>query len=429
MSMLFSSQEISKAYQFFIGRQALSMALSFGSAVLIARQIGPTAYGAYFICTTGLEYLVQACQFGIPPFLYREKPQNFNQGLNLYFTFVLGLSLLISALIFLGLFFFKSSQLETIQAAKWLIFSLPLFLANTAFRISLEKELKSKEIASAEIAAHLVFLTVGGALAYLQKGVWAPVIAWWAQNLTLLFSLISLSSYRPIFGLHRSTLNLMLKSGAPVVGVSLISGLEGLTLSFITTDKLGISSTGELGLVRKIISRASFLQGPNTRLSNIVCGNHVADTLRLKSFISANLFGNTLAFGILFVLLAWTPNFIFEKILGEQWKSSFTLLPWLCFSTFTTSSLYVLQATLISLEAHRTRFFLAIASLISLILCGVLLIPQFGITGWAMAEASASLVSLFLIFIIQSKLGPFAWRKTLAIWFLLGTLILLRGLI
>ena len=129
--MLFSSQEISKAYQFFIGRQALSMALSFGSAVLIARQIGPTAYGAYFICTTGLEYLVQACQFGIPPFLYREKPQNFNQGLNLYFTFVLGLSLLISALIFLGLFFFKSSQLETIQAAKWLIFSLPLFLHST----------------------------------------------------------------------------------------------------------------------------------------------------------------------------------------------------------------------------------------------------------------------------------------------------------
>ncbi|NBT59243.1 hypothetical protein EBT16_10715 [bacterium] len=427
MSMLFSSYQIRKAYQLFIGKQAASMALSFGSAVLIARQIGPSAYGAYFISITLIEYLLQACQFGMVPLLYREKSEKFRESYNTFFVFTVTVAFVLSALVFAGIFFYPFSDPESFTAVKWVIFSLPLFVANSAFKLALEKELRSKDIVSSEILAHVAFLLVGSVLAFLQKGLWAPVLGWWAQN--LVFFLLLLRS-RPSLPNFHSSWNLvrpMLKSGTPIVGVSLISGLEGLSMSALTSSKLGLSSTGEIGLVKKIIARASFLQAPNVRISNIVCGNHVSDSERLKNFTEKNLFSNTLAFGCVFLALAWTPNIVFEKLLGSNWGGSSLLLPWLCFATFTTSSLYVFQAGLIALEEHRPRLFLATGSLLVLVVSALGLMPRFGMRGWAMAESLASFVWLGLPVFFGLKVGRIRYRSSFILWALFGALILVRA--
>lgn len=427
--MLFSAREIQKAYQLFIGKQALSMVLSLGSVVLIARQIGPAAYGAYFVCITFIDYLVQACQFGMGPYLYREKPESFHESLNSYFGFTLSLSGLLSCLIFLGLFLLDLEDSAAVQAGKWLVFSVPLLLFNNALRVSLEKELKSKEIVISETLAHMAFLLSGGLLALTERGIWAPVVAWWTQNVVLFVCLNRGCSTAPRFRVSKNRLLLMLKSGAPIVGVSLVSGMEGIALTGFTTSKLGLASTGELGLVKRVISRTSFLQVPNARVSNIVCGNHIADKERLKGFVESNLNGTIFSFGFLFLLLAWIPNALFEKVLGKEWGTSYELLPWLCFATFTTSSLYVLQAALIALEAHRVRIVFAGASLLVLIGASLLLMPHFGIRGWAMGEAAASLFWLLLPLALQRKTGRFDWLKPLRLWLVFGVLILLRGLL
>jgi len=426
MRMLFSPQEIRKAYGLFIGKQALSSILSLGSAVLIARKIGPQAYGIYFICITALEYLIQACQFGIPPFLYREEHKNFQNSLNYFFTFSFLAALILSFFVFFILLLFPFSRSELVSAGRIVIFTLPLVILSGVLRITLEKTLESKKIVSIEILSHLVFLAVGSFLALKGFGVLAPLFAWWAQNLIQCFLFFKLSSFRLRFQFQKTAFKNLLGNGLPIVGVSLISGAQGLVLSALTSLRLGVSSTGELGLVRKIISRASFLQVPNTRLTQIVCGNHIEDKGKLTSFISSNLLANTIAFGILFSVLAWIPSFVFEKVLGPDWRGAHQVLPWLCLAAFISSSFYVLNATLLMLAAHRERFIIAIISLTVLTIAALLFLPRYGIRGWAMAEAVASLSSFLALGSVLRLLGPVKWGKALSSAVLFGAICFLR---
>jgi len=425
--VLFSSHQIRRAYGFFIGKQIISSVLSLGSAVLIAREIGPEAYGTYFICITALEYLVQASQFGIPPFLYRKQTEQFERALNIFFTYSFCSISFISFFIFISLFLIPFQKTELLLAGQMMALVLPVQIVAQAYRIFLEKHLQARSLFTIELSSQLAFLIVGGFYAFKQSGYLAPVLGFWAQSVVMVLFSIRLSVYRPSFCFAGAEARALLHNGAPVVLVSLVYGAQALLLTFVTSLKLGVSDTGELGLVRRIISRASFLQSPNTRLSNIICGNHVTNQERLRHFISSNLYLNTLAFGSLFLILAWTPSRIFETILGTKWKGVHDILPWLSFAAFINSSLYVLNSVLVVLEAHRPRLVAALFTLGVLAMAAATLMPLYGIKGWAMAEAAASITTLFLLRDILLRLGHLEYAKALFTAFIFGSLILLRA--
>jgi len=428
MRMLFNSKDIRQAYKFFIGKQIISSFISLGSVILIARPLGPAIYGAFFIYISVMEFFAQLCQLGINPLLYKESDARFPSQLNTFFCGSLGISFVVSILIFWGVVLLPQDLINFSKAGKYLFLSLPLLVFINTLKIPLEKHLQSKKIIRAEITAHFTFLIFGSLLVFQGRGLYALLGAWLAQNILLALLFFKISPLRPHFQFELSAFKKMLVNGLPTLGINLMPRAEGLLLSTLTSLKLGVSSTGEIGLTKKIIDRASFLQIPNMKVSTIICGNHIEDLTHLREFTSKNLFWSTLTFGLIFLGISWTPDFVFESLLGPQWRASRTVLPWMCLSAFISSSSFVLQAVLMMLEAHQIRFFNALMSLIILSAMAFALLPKYGIQGWGVAEASSKVSYLILLFYVRRKLGAFKVSNILLMGFVFYILIAARTL-
>ncbi|MGQ9618649.1 MAG: oligosaccharide flippase family protein [Candidatus Aminicenantia bacterium] len=401
---------------FLFFRQGLSIFISLVGVIILTRLIGPTNYGLYNAGMGIYLFIYYLGQLGINVYLVRRreiKDEVYNQA----FTFLLAsgsISLLISQLsIPLLNKWLRLNGFATVATIIFLCY--PFSLLNIVPISILERALNYKRVALIELLSQVIYYLLGLPLAYLGLGVWAPVIGWWTQQISVLFLSIISAKYRPKLTFNLPLLKEMLNYGVSYSLSFWIWQLRNLVNPLIVGRFIGASGVGYVALTIRIVEILTFARNVAWRISIAVMGRLQKEKERILDIINEGMRLQLLAICTLVLLFSFFSQWIIPLFFGDKWLPILKILPFIALS-YIVNSLFSLHSSALYTIAKNKE--VAIFHVIHILLFGAgtyLLVPKIGIIGYGIGETIAFLsyfsIHLFVKanFSTPDYLNPLLW--------------------
>ena len=254
-------------------RQTAGLIIAGIGSIVIARLIGLTGYGIY-AAVFELAFFIQAIlEFSLDVFLVRrssaEKEIYDTVFVLLLISAALGTGGSIAAIPLLGHFVHVP---EFRDVALCMFASIPVMHLQQVPLSKLERELNYGVIGKAEMAAQVMFFIVGVALASIHLGVWAPVIAWWTQQVILLAAFWANAGYRPALGAQMPLVREALRFGAASTSANFVYSLRNLVNPVVVSRILVVRAVAIVGLTLNLMDQAAFIKTVTFRIALTVLG-------------------------------------------------------------------------------------------------------------------------------------------------------------
>lgn len=421
-------------------RQLVGFAIGFAGVVSLSRILGAELYGT-FVTILGIQtYLYMVSQWGIGVCLVRKEnilEMDFcHQAFSLLVA--MGFTASLFAIMFLP-FVERWVNIDRFGVfAIAMFFSLPVQTAAVAPLARLEREFNFGRIALAELSGQVAMYLVALPLAFAGLGVWAPVFGWWAQQLLLLLVIFRISKYRPRFIWRKSMAGEILRYGFSFSLSTWIWQSRTLINPLIVSHFVGTAAVAYVALAVKFVEALTFARVASWRLSISTLSGLQSDRRRFAQAVSEGMQFQVLSVGPLLVLFALSGSYLMNKVYEPHWLSVMEIYPFIALA-YLAGSLFNMHSSALYVLGHGwevTVFQVLRVGLFSL--AAIVLIPLFGIRGYAWGEVFAIpsyvIVHWFLVKRIQSidyrVVVPWAIAIGAALFYsMLGPVVFLPGVI
>lgn len=308
-------------------RHGAGLFLSALQLLLVARWIGPEAYGLYALGTAFAGVMALVGQGGLPGYLVRKRavsPEELREAQAL--LLLLGLVLL--PLLFplsLGLGALAHLPPQALPPLLVLGVAGLLQALGAPSLVGLERALAYPLLARLELLGQILSLGLSIPLALLGFGVWAPALGYFAQHLFLLLALWREAPVPP-----RWRKPAWLREGLAFGARGSLSALLGQarpTLALAVAHRfLGEEMAGTVALALKLADYASLAKGILFRVALPVLGRLQGEPRGFRQALEGLSLLSALGSGLPLVALAALGSFL-PSLLGHPWPGLDLLLP------------------------------------------------------------------------------------------------------
>lgn len=386
-------EKIVRGGAYLTARHGLSLIIGLVGIVLLNRAIGPENYGLYASALGITGYLSTLAGLGINVYILRREDEPeiniFHQAFTLVFlTGASGLLLGVAAFPLLQWWFQNPAFIPPLLT---MLVTLPLTALASPAMARLEHSLNYRAVASIELAGQLIYYTVSLILAYLGRGVWAPVTGYLAWQFFFPIAACATARLSPRPFWNRSLVRDMLGYGASYSASIWVWQLRTLVNPLLIGRYLGPEGVGYIALVIKIVESLSFIKGAVWRLSIVTLSKLQGDYLLLKHAAEEAMTLQVLALGPLLAIFACSAPWLIPIIFGESWNAVLILYPFIA-SGCLVNTLFSMHSSALYVLRRNSDVTIFHVVHVALLAGGVLLfLPRFGLLGYGLAEVLALL--------------------------------------
>ncbi|HDQ15758.1 MAG TPA: flippase [Bacteroidetes bacterium] len=381
--------------------------------ILLARGLGPEAYGIFSLCFAIVSFLTAMSKFGVPSALERYIPIYLKDKSRLkgIITFSLRTAFIVSLILAVLTFVFSSNiavWLNSPEISEVLkIFSLSIpFIVLLSLLVSISKGFKN--ILYPTISFNLIYpsfnLLLAGMLIYMGYGVVSIAIAFFAANvLALLFLVLKIETkifsftakIKPVFMNSE-----ILKYSVPLLFVA----ISYLIIGWTDTIMLGyFESETVVGLYNAALPTAALMMFAPSVLVPLLLPVFSSLMSKKKNNQISNLYKTVSYWTVLInlpllMLFFAASNLILKILFGDIFTTaSFAFI--VLSAGFFMKSLAVPSIKMMELHKQtKTIFWIILSSALLNVLLNLAMIPRYGMDGAAISSA----ISFLIIFLAVS---------------------------
>jgi len=398
-------------------RQGLGVGINFLGIILLTRAIGPANYGLYAAAMGIFIFLQLVTDWGISIYLVRQEGEVHIEVYHQAFTLLLLLSTVATLLALLAIPLLE----EWLRLAGFSLVALTLFLSLPAKLLwnvplaRLERALDYRKIAVFELTGLFSFHIVALPLAFGGFGVAAPLLGWWAQQVSTLAVTFLGARYWPRLHWDYALVKQMVRYGLGFSASIWVWQLRELVNPLVVARYGGAEAVAYVALAIRLVRGLSFVKEAMWRISMPALAMIQRHRDRLVRAVSEGMNLQVLGQGPLLVGFAWTAPWILPTLLGSEWSSVIVIYPFIALgylvnSVFNlhSSALYVLQRNWKVTAFHLVHIVL---------FAGVafVMVPQIGLIGYGWAEVAALGSYALIHFYVVREIGAPAY-KVVGVW-------------
>lgn len=400
--------------------KAVNMALTLVTGVLMARSLGPENYGVYAFVLSLITLLALPTHAGLPTLIIRETAKNQlnkNWGLlkgllKLSSSFVWAYSILIAlvAAVFVYWFWQGAESIKT-QTFLWALLLLPL-IAFEGIRTSTLRGLRwvvSSQLPEQIIRPLITACILGSVLLLGNKidAVVAVQINAISVFIAFLVGLFLLAKALPKQINQVKAEYAIVPWAASLLPLSLYAGLKMLDTQVSILFLGFLASSEDVGLFRVVATGAALvsfgLTAVNMALAPQVARLYAAGEIeKLQRVITLSTrVVAAISFPVALVFILWGKGLI-SLVFGAEYAHAAPALAILCVGQLVNASMGSV-ALVLNMTGHDKKNLIGVAAaLVSNIVCGLLLIPYWGLIGAAIGY-SVSLTVWNLLLYYQTR--------------------------
>lgn len=403
-------------------RGGASIVIGSAGALLLARQLGPSAFGVYvtLIAISGYAQLVASA--GIDVYLVRGPEAKAKSLFDSAFTLMTMLALLAACL--LGLVFPVVASLvnmpETHGLGRLIVLTLPFSVVAQVPLAKLERDLRFATVAKIEVLAHLALYATAIPLAYQGWGAAAGVTGWMARQGMLAVSLFAVAGFCPSLRVDRTEYVAMARYGLGFSSSLWIWRLRDLVNPLVVGRYGGPAAVGHVALAIRLVENLAFVKGATWRLSIAALGRVQDDPGRLRGAIREAMPLQLLALGPLLVLFGTAGTAAVPVLFGPRWLPTMGVFPFIAVAYLANAMFNVHSSALYAVGRNWsvTRFHFVHVAVFSL--AAAVLVPRHGLVGYGYAELAALIGYAVIHRFATGAFGPLDYRVP-AVWFVAFT--------
>jgi O-antigen/teichoic acid export membrane protein len=374
-----------------VGRQVAGLLLSLLGMLLLTRLIGPTAYGTYSAAFGIIFFLQTMSEYSLDVYLVRFPGELPSEVSHQVFTFLLCSGLGMTAV---GVLTVQTLRhvLELAQIAPVLIAlfaGVPLVNLQQVPLSLLERDLDYGTIGVVELVGQLGFFVVALFVATMHPTAWAPVFGWWAQQILLLVGYWGRAGYRFRLLWRTDLVRLMLAYGTAATTSTLMGSLRSLANPLLVGGFLGATAVGYVSLALRLLDQASFVRLVVGRISIAIVSRVIDDAQRLQRVLTLGSEIQLAAVAVPVMALSLVSGAVIPGVFGERWRPVAEIIPILA-PVYLASAAFSLHLSVLSACPRPWDLALSQGTNSALLWgAGMILVPRWGIQGYAVAELIA----------------------------------------
>ena len=388
-------------------RQIIGMGLSVAGLLVVARLIGPEAYGTY-ASAFAIQFVVQLlCQGGIDVYLMRRDEEPTRGELNQAFTLLLTVGLTIALLGLPGSYLVDAwVGIPMIgEVLSTLLWAMPIALVTLVPSAILQRRMAFVQVAWVELAGQAALYAVAIPMAMSKHGVWAPAAGFWAQQVVTSALMFIRAKYRPGLRLDFVEAREMLRFGIGYA-FSVWSWQARLLVNpLIVARYLGAEAAGAVALSIRIGETLCMLRPVAWRLAIAGLAKVKADPEKMRQGSGDGMRVLMLTTGPALVAFAIVAPWVVPFAFGADWAPVAMIFPFIalgylvnCVFTMHSAVLYVLGRT-----REVTLFHLT--SLVIFAVSATVFVPVYGLIGYGYAEILAMAAYGVSEFLVRRQVG------------------------
>jgi O-antigen/teichoic acid export membrane protein len=394
-------------------RQILGLGISVAGMVIMARLVGPTAYGTYAIAAGIFTVLSGIGQLGIGTYLIRLERNPARADLDEAFTLLAavgaGLWLMASAAAVMLPYWTPAPNVCAVALA---VFSmiLPQLVINVPQAV-LERKLDYAAIAKIDLSAQVAFHSVSLTLAVLGCGVWSPVGASWASIIVTSAMMFGGARYRPSLRWNSAAVRGMVAYGVAFATADWIWQMRALVNSLIVGRFAGPDAVGSIALTIRVVDALASAKTVAVRVAIPALGNLQGDEARTTRAVNEGTSLQVFAVGVPLFAFAFVGPPALPLLLGRDWSMVSPIFPFVAASAL-MQAVYSLPAMAMRVRGRNWSMALFASLHVGLFFAaGLALVPHLGIIGYGVSEmlafaAYALLYRLCATMLPELRIGP-----------------------
>src|SRR5690242_17524318 len=269
-------------------RHGLDAPLALIGESVMARWIGPGAYGLWIGASRLAFYVASVSSLSLSHYLLRKQTEPERDEYDQVFSMLLAAGIVCGAASVA-----LADCLAPLLGIKGLtgvvvafLLATPLTITNAVPRAWLERNMRYREVSAVETASKCIFYLAGAILAFRGWGVAAPVLGFWIQQLSLAVLLYLSAGYRPRLMVRLPLIREMAGWGLRYSAANWIMQARGLVNPLVVGKLCGIEAVGYIGFAERVVSALCFLGAAAWRLSMVVLARINPDRSRMARAVS-----------------------------------------------------------------------------------------------------------------------------------------------
>jgi O-antigen/teichoic acid export membrane protein len=393
MQILELKAKVFKGGIYLVLRQLLGAVMSLVGALVIAHILGPEEFGIVAIAMSVFYFTTATSKLGLNIYVIRQPDLKENEGeqiLAFYNTVGVAFCVLVwFAAPLVGLWTGHASVVTPV--VQCLVPIIWLDMVGGLYIGLLERKLRFAEVGSIEMLAQIANTLLSLSLVLLNYSYWGPVAGLAAQ---FLIQAVLGAFYQPIRWRMRWQWNLLqpaLRYSFGYTGCNWLWSFKSLTIPLLVSRLAGLEAVGILTMANRLTAQLGTLWPVVERLSISGLAKLSHEPELTRQVISRGMVYQGLVVGPFEALFSCLSIWAIPVLLGKEWMSSIQIFPviafvWLVYAVFTlhVSALYVVGRNEEVAKAYLWHLGL-------LWLSSLLLVPTYGMWGYAAAEMVALL--------------------------------------
>lgn len=395
--------------------QAVTQLFTFAISIVLARLLGPKAFGLIGMVTVFTGFAALFSGLGLGAAIIQRKnlePRHLNTAFWLNLAFGSGLTLLMIVLAPVVAWFYKEPQLTPLTACiafQFLISSL--CVVQSAL---LSREMRFRALAVVQIGSSVASGSLGLGMAFGGMGVWSLVAQTLTVSATQLLLLWKMAHWRPRLAFEWLACKELFGYSASVLGFDSVNywarSLDRLLIGrFIGADGLGIYSRAY-----------NLMLLPLSQVSRIVGGVMFPamsaiqdDRPRVKrAYLKAIGMIGFITFPMMVGLFVLADHFILA-LLGPEWAATIPILKLFCWVGLIQSILSTVGWIYISLGKTKLYFVMGVIGTV-LCLVGFVIGIHWGLMGVVYAYSLTTLIVVYPFFLVPGRLIGLSFMEALS---------------
>lgn len=397
---------------FLAARHGLDAPLALVGESLMARWIGPSAYGLWIGASRAAFYVCSVSSLSLGHYLLRKQSDPTSEDYNQVFSLLLasGLTTCFLSLIVAARFAPRLGIKGLAPVVMAFLLATPLTVTNAVPRASLERAMKYREVSAVEAAGKCTFYLVGCGLAFLGWGVTAAVLGFWIQQIVLAFLLYLAAGCRPRLVRDRARIRQMVGWGLRYSAANWVMQARSLVNPLVVGKICGIEAVGYIGLAERVVSALCFFGAAAWRLSMVVLARMNADRKRIARAVSEGMELQVLSRAPLAVAGAVVFPYLVVPLFGERWRPVSEIYPFIAAAALFHGLFILHESALLAVGDNRDVAAFHSVHVIVFAAAVIVMAGRVGWLGYGWAEFAVVPVYAMLHYYMIERVGAVDYR-------------------
>jgi PST family polysaccharide transporter len=375
--------------------------------------LGATEYGAFSIALALVATAQNLAQLGISVTLIRRTEAEWTDH-----TAFQALTLLVSVgAAMSGTLWALSATTLVVDAAsvkssvRFMALVLPVALAGQVPAAILERALRYKAIATAELYGQVTYLAVGLiSVIWIAKGT-GLALAWMAQQIVTAAIVCRSARFIPKLSNPRPALSL-LRDAAGYSMTLWLWQFRGLVIPMVVVPRCGLAAAGHIAVATRVVECVAFTRAAAWRLSIATLAKVQNDRSALRALLKTAMQFQVIVLGAVLTVASVAVQGL-PLIIGDAWSRTAALVPLLGVGVLSNAAFNIHTSVLYVRKRNSAVGVFHGVHIVLLAVAAAALTSRYGELGYGYAEIIATLAYVVPAVLVKREIGDVEYRNTM----------------